>query len=137
MREQNVLQQVFRVLRNPFIEHGNRNGLVMADLKKAKHRSTSPKSSALCRTTSATTCSPKRPYGAAPTQPPAPREAHHAQGDRHVREPGQVQQGLQVPRVPVRPVRGRQRGHPLHPGAHLLSGPQDQRERHHTHRDQD
>ncbi len=37
MREQNILQQVFRVLRNPFLEHGNRSGLTMSDLKEPKH----------------------------------------------------------------------------------------------------
>lgn len=37
MREQNILQQVFRILKAPFIEHGNKNGLPMSELKDSKH----------------------------------------------------------------------------------------------------
>ena len=37
MREQNILQQVFRLLKAPFVEYGNKNGLLMSELKDAKH----------------------------------------------------------------------------------------------------
>jgi inositol 1,4,5-triphosphate receptor type 1 len=37
MREQNILQQVFRLLKAPFVEYGNKNGLQMIDLKDSKH----------------------------------------------------------------------------------------------------
>ena len=37
MREQNILQQVFRILKAPFVEFGNKNGLQMAELKDSKH----------------------------------------------------------------------------------------------------
>ena len=37
MREQNSLQQIFRVLKGPFIGYGNKNGLQMCDLKDNKH----------------------------------------------------------------------------------------------------
>jgi inositol 1,4,5-triphosphate receptor type 1 len=37
MREQNILQQVFRILKAPFIEYGNKSGLQMNDLKDSKH----------------------------------------------------------------------------------------------------
>lgn len=33
MREQNILQQVFRLLKAPFIEYGNKNGFQMIELK--------------------------------------------------------------------------------------------------------
>jgi inositol 1,4,5-triphosphate receptor type 1 len=37
MREQNILQQVFRILKAPFIEYGNKSGLHMTELKDSKH----------------------------------------------------------------------------------------------------
>ena len=38
MREQNILQQVFRLLKSPFVEFGNKaSGLMMVDLKDSKH----------------------------------------------------------------------------------------------------
>jgi inositol 1,4,5-triphosphate receptor type 1 len=38
MREQNILQQVFRILKAPFVEYGNKSGgLQMSDLKDSKH----------------------------------------------------------------------------------------------------
>ena len=37
MREQNILQQVFRIFKAPFLEYGNKNGLQMSDLKDGKH----------------------------------------------------------------------------------------------------
>jgi len=38
MREQNILQQVFRLLKSPFVEFVNKaSGLMMADLKDSKH----------------------------------------------------------------------------------------------------
>lgn len=37
MREQNILKQVFRLLKAPFIEYGNKNGLQMNELKDSKH----------------------------------------------------------------------------------------------------
>lgn len=37
MREQNILKQVFRILKAPFVEFGNKNGLQMTDLKDTKH----------------------------------------------------------------------------------------------------
>jgi hypothetical protein len=37
MREQNILQQVFRILKAPFVEYGNKTGLQMSDLKDSKH----------------------------------------------------------------------------------------------------
>lgn len=37
MREQNILQQVFRILKAPFAEYGNKQGLQMSDLKDSKH----------------------------------------------------------------------------------------------------
>lgn len=37
MREQNILQQVFRILKAPFSEYGNKNGLLLSDLKEPKY----------------------------------------------------------------------------------------------------
>ena len=37
MREQNILQQVFRLLKAPFVEYGNKSGLQMIELKDSKH----------------------------------------------------------------------------------------------------
>ncbi|CAF0720089.1 unnamed protein product [Brachionus calyciflorus] len=37
MREQNILKQVFRILKAPFMEYGNQNGLQMNELKDSKH----------------------------------------------------------------------------------------------------
>lgn len=37
MREQNILQQVFRILKAPFVEYGNKNGIRVSELKESKH----------------------------------------------------------------------------------------------------
>ena len=37
MREQNILQQIFRILKSPFVEFGNKNGVHMIELKDPKH----------------------------------------------------------------------------------------------------
>ena len=37
MREQNILKQIFRILKAPFVEYGNKSGLQMSDLKDPKH----------------------------------------------------------------------------------------------------
>jgi inositol 1,4,5-triphosphate receptor type 1 len=37
MREQNILKQIFRILKAPFVEFGNKNGLQMSELKDSKH----------------------------------------------------------------------------------------------------
>jgi inositol 1,4,5-triphosphate receptor type 1 len=36
-REQNILKQIFRILKAPFIEYGNKQGLQMSELKDPKH----------------------------------------------------------------------------------------------------
>ncbi|KAG5830491.1 hypothetical protein ANANG_G00311190 [Anguilla anguilla] len=160
MREQNILAQIFGILKAPFTDLGEGPMLKLEDLGDQRYAPfkyllrlcyrvlrhsqqdyrknqeyIAKKFSIMQSQIGVRDPGGGHHHRAAAQQPEASGEAHHRPGDRDLHQPAAPQPRAQVPGLPVRPVRVQSDGHPHYPGAHLqVHAEPDQRG--HPHPDQ-